>query len=126
MKKQISLALTLLSFLLFIYPSNINAQKKVEPLKYGKYACVASKYINGSYELTPKGYFIINRNGSYTYYGFEKPSSGKFTIDAKGDLSFKGGYFDGGKAEKIDRPNKFFIVFPSNPDNRWTAGYVDK
>ncbi|MEO9209656.1 MAG: hypothetical protein ABI208_01080 [Ginsengibacter sp.] len=126
MKKQISLALTLCSFLLFIYSPTINAQKKVEPLKYGKYGCTASKYRNGSYEYIPRGYFVISKNGTYTYYGFQKPSSGKFTVDAKGDLSFQGGYFDGGKAEKIDRPNKFFIVFPTNPDNRWTAGYVDK
>ncbi len=126
MKSRITLTLTLLGLLFLISPACTNAQKKDASLKYGKYGCTASKYRNGSYEYIPKGYFVITKSGTYTYYGFEKPSSGKFTIDAKGNLLFKGGYFDGGKAEKIDRPNKFFVVFPANPDNRWTAGYVDK
>lgn len=41
-------------------------------------------------------------------------------------LLFKGGYFNGAEAEKIDRPNKFFLVFLANPDNRWTCSYDDK
>jgi hypothetical protein len=93
---------------------------------YGKYGCTASKYRNGSVEYIPRGTFTISSNGKYTYYGFEKPSNGSFTVDKNGNLLFKGGYFDGGKAEKIDRPNKFFLVFPTIPDNRWTCGLIDK
>jgi hypothetical protein len=93
-------------------------------LVYGKYGCTASKYRNGSYEFIPRGSFTINKNGKYTYNGFEKPSSGTFVVDKKGNLLFKGGYLDGGKAEKIDRPNKFFLVFPGNPDNRWTCTLI--
>jgi hypothetical protein len=94
-------------------------------LVYGKYGCTASKYNNGSIEYIPRGYFTLSKNGEYTYDGFEKPSSGTFTVDKDGNLYFKGGYFDGGKAEKIDRPNKFFLIFPTIPDNRWTCGLVD-
>lgn len=91
------------------------------PLKYGKYSCTASKYSNGSYEFIPRGSFIITKDGKYTYQGFKQPSSGTYTVDKKGNLLFKGGYLNGGVAEKIDRPNKFFLVFPANPDNRWTC-----
>ncbi len=93
--------------------------------KYGTYGCTASKYRNGAYEYIPRGSFVITKDGKYTYSGFKKPSKGKFTVDKKGNLIFKGGYLDGGKAEKIDRPNKFFLVFPANPDNRWTCGCTD-
>ncbi|MDD2794175.1 MAG: hypothetical protein PHD73_13420 [Sediminibacterium sp.] len=103
-----------------------NAQDNSVAPKYGKYNCTASKYSGGFYSYTPRGSFIITKDGKYTYKGFEKPSSGTYTVDAKGNLLFKGGYFDGGKAEKIDRPNKFFLVFPSNPDNRWTCSYEEK
>ncbi|MBH8557858.1 hypothetical protein [Hymenobacter negativus] len=95
-------------------------------LKYGKYGCTASKYRGGFYEYTPRGSFTINKNGTYTYQGFEKPSAGKFSVDKTGNLLFSGGYLDKGKAEKIDRPNKFFLVFPTNPDNRWTCSCTDK
>lgn len=90
----------------------------------GKYGCTASKYRNGSYEFIPRGSFLLEKTGKYTYNGFEKPSTGTFTVDAKGNLQFKGGYFDGGEAEKIDRPNKFFLVFPHIPDNRWTCSLI--
>jgi len=103
-----------------------NAQDNPVTPKYGKYNCTASKYSGGFYQYTPKGSFTIMKDGTYTYYGFEKPSTGKYTVDEKGNLLFKGGYFNGGKAEKIDRPNKFFLVFPSNPDNRWTCSYEEK
>jgi hypothetical protein len=99
--------------------------KTASKLVYGKYGCTASRYSNGSVEYIPKGSFVIQKNGQYTYYGFKKPSVGKFTVDKQGNLHFKGGYFDGGKAEKIDRPDKFFLVFPANPDNRWTCGLAD-
>ncbi|HEV7333561.1 MAG TPA: hypothetical protein VGN63_21185 [Flavisolibacter sp.] len=94
-------------------------------IKYGKYGCTASKYQNGSYTFIPRGSFVLEKNGKYTYNGFEKPSAGTFTVDAEGSLHFKGGYFDGGKAEKIDRPNKYFLVFPANPDNRWTCSLIE-
>lgn len=100
------------------------AQNLNWPLKYGKYSCTASKYSNGSYEFIPRGSFVITKDKKYTYNGFEKPSSGTYSIDKDGNLLFKGGYFDGGKAEKTDRENKFLLVFPSNPDNRWTVSYV--
>lgn len=101
------------------------AQKKEESsLKYGKYGCVSSSYNNGSVSYTPKGSFVIEANGKYTYNGFEKPSTGKFKIDAKGNLLFSGGYLDKGIAEKIDRPDKFFVTFPLNPDHRWTCSLV--
>lgn len=76
-------------------------------------------------EYIPRGSFTLTKDGKYTYHGIEKPSSGTYKVDAAGNLLFKGGYLDGGKAEKIDRPNKFFLTFPANPDNRWTCGWVD-
>lgn len=94
------------------------------PLKYGKYSCTAAHYSGGFYEYIPRGSFTITPKGQYTYNGFEKPSTGTFTVDKEGNLLFKGGYLDGGKAEKIDRPNKYFLVFPTNPDHRWTCTLV--
>ncbi len=101
--------------------------KKAESgkLVLGKYGCTAAKYTNGSYEYIPRGAFVIASDGKYTYNGFQKPSRGTFTVDGKGNLAFKGGYLDKGQAEKIDRPNKFSLVFPTNPDNRWTCGLVE-
>jgi hypothetical protein len=122
MKKQFALTITLI-FCLVLFT---RAQKDPTPIKYGKYSCTASKYRNGSYEYIPRGSFTIAKNGTYTYLGFKKPSQGKFSIDKNGNLLFKGGYFDKGKAEKIDRPNKFFVVFPTIPDNRWTCSCVEK
>lgn len=122
MKKQISLTATLLVLLALFS----NAQTNSVSLKYGKYSCTASKYRNGSYEYIPRGSFTISKNGTYSYLGFSKPSNGKFSIDKDGNLLFKGGYFDKGKAEKIDRPDKFFVVFPTIPDNRWTCSCVEK
>lgn len=111
--------------LMFALPLIIHAQENPPP-KYGKYGCTASKYRNGSYEYIPRGSFVITKDGKYTYNGFKTPSSGKYIVDQNGNLMFKGGYLDGGKAEKIDRPNKFFLVFPANPDNRWTCGCTEK
>ena len=126
MKSKLISTAILFSFFIFSLPVSIRSQEKSTALKYGKYACTASKYRNGSYEFIPRGSFTITKAGTYTYSGFEKPSTGKFSVDKKGNLSFKGGYLNGGTAEKIDRPNKFFVVFPSNPDNRWTCSCVDK
>jgi hypothetical protein len=94
-------------------------------LVYGKYGCTASKYRNGSYEYIPRGSFVITANGKYTYNGFEQPSKGSMTVDEKGAIHFKDGYLDGGEATPIDRPNKFFLVFPTIPDNRWTCGLIE-
>lgn len=110
----------------FLLLGSVFAQKKDASIKYGKYGCTASKYVNGAYEFIPRGSFILNKNGTYSYLGFEKPSTGKYVIDNSGDLSFIGGYLDKGKAEKTDRPNRFFVVFPSNPDNRWTCSAIEK
>ena len=88
---------------------------------FGKYGCTATKYRNGSYEYISRGSFTLNKDGKYNYTAAEKSSSGTFTIDKKGNLHFKGGYFNGGIAERIDRLNNFLLVFPANPDNRWTC-----
>ncbi len=93
--------------------------------KFGKYGCTSSKYNGGYYEYTGRGTFEITKDGHYIYHGFDKPSEGTYTVDEKGNLLFSSGYFDGGKAEKIDRPDKFFLVFPTIPGNRWTCGYID-
>ncbi|GAB3857420.1 hypothetical protein GCM10028822_31070 [Hymenobacter terrigena] len=95
-------------------------------LKYGKYGCTSTKYTGGFYEFIPHGSFTINPDGTYFYSGFKNPSKGKFSVDKDGNLLFTGGYLDKGKAEKIDRPNKFFLVFPTIPDNRWTCTCVEK
>ncbi|RTQ49977.1 hypothetical protein EJV47_10045 [Hymenobacter gummosus] len=94
-------------------------------LKYGKYGCSASRYVSGQYEYSPKGSFVLARNGTYAYYGFDKPSTGKFTVAASGVISFSGGYFNGGEATPmVDRENRYYVVFPNNPDNRWTCSWV--
>jgi hypothetical protein len=105
--------------------TTISTPSDSNTLKYGKYGCTATKYQNGSYEYLPRGSFAITKDGKYTYSGFKKPSTGTFVVDKKGNILFKGGYFDGGTAEKIDRPNKFFLVFPANPDNRWTCSLIN-
>lgn len=107
-------------------PSFLKAQPPANALRYGKYGCVASKFSNGFYNFIPRGTFIIDKAGNYTYLGREKPSRGKFTIDKKGDLLLTGGFLDKGKAQKTDRPDKFLLVFPTNPDNRWTCTCTEK
>lgn len=94
--------------------------------KLGKYGCTASKYSNGYVAYNPKGSFTIDKNGTYTYYGFKEPSKGTYSVDEKGNLHFSGGYFDKGVATKIDRPNKFFLTFPGIPEYRWTCGCTEK
>ncbi|MBD2722005.1 MULTISPECIES: hypothetical protein [Hymenobacter] len=126
MKKRLLLA-AIGSAFLTLAPAGSWAQAAPKaPLKYGKYGCTASKYRGGMVEYTPRGSFTISPDGTYFYSGFEKPSKGKFSVDKDGNLLFAGGYFDKGKAEKIDRPDKFFLVFPTIPDNRWTCAYVGK
>jgi hypothetical protein len=101
-------------------PTHIKAD-----VKFGKYGCTASHYSNGSVEYQSRGFLTLDESGKYTYAGFKNPSEGTYTVDEKGNLHFKGGYLDGGEATKIDRPNKYFLVFPANPDNRWTCGWVE-
>lgn len=96
-------------------------EKAAFKVSFGKYGCTATKYRNGSYEYISRGSFTLNKDGKYNYNAAEKSSSGTFTIDKKGNLHFKGGYFNGGIAERIDRLNNFLLVFPANPDNRWTC-----
>ena len=110
--------------LLVFFGNMVKSQSNNGAPKMGKYGCTAAKYSGGSYQYIPKGSFTLKKDGTYTYFGFEKPSNGKFTVDEKGNLHFKGGYLNDGTAEKIDRPNKFFLVFPTIPDHRWTCGLV--
>lgn len=126
MKNKTILSTIIFQLLILVLSWNLHAQKNTITPKYGEYFCTASKYVNGAYEYLPRGSFKIAKDGSYTYSGFKNPSKGKFTVDQKGNLLFKGGYFDNGKAEKIGRPNKFFLVFPTIPDNRWTCTCSDK
>lgn len=90
-------------------------------ITYGKYGCTATKYRNGTYEYILRGSFTLGKDGKYTFSGSEKSSSGTFTIDKKGNLHFKEGYFDGGMAERIDRLNNYMLVFPANQDIRWNC-----
>lgn len=94
-------------------------------MKFGKYSCTASKFRNGSYEFIGRGSVILTKDQKYAYNGFEKPSTGTFTTDKAGNLHFKGGYLDGGKAEKTEKANKFLLVFPANPDNRWSFTLIE-
>lgn len=94
-------------------------------LKYGKYGCTASKYVNGSYEYLPKGSFVLMPNGNYTYNGFEKPITGKYKTDASGVIAFSSGYFKGGEATPVEGwENRYYLVFPTIPDNRWTCSWM--
>ncbi|WP_410221748.1 hypothetical protein [Pedobacter sp.] len=124
MKKSINAFLLFFTFTSLMM--DVKAQTTSNDLKYGKYGCTVSKYVGGTYQYTPKGSFTINKDGTYFYEGFKQKSKGTFKVDKDGNLLFTGGYFNGGKAEKIDRPNKFFLTFPAIPDYRWTCGYVDK
>lgn len=101
--------------------SQLAAAQTAKPV-LGRYGCTASMYSGGAVQYTPRGSFVITADGKYVYKGMEKPSTGMYTVDANGTLSFKGGYLNGGQATKIDRPNKFFLVFPAIPDHRWTCG----
>jgi hypothetical protein len=128
MKLKNSYSFFLLGLMALMMPlagSAQTAKKAGNKPVYGKYGCTASRYSGGQVEYTPKGSFVIKANGSYTYYGFKEPSNGKFTVDKDGNLLFTGGYLNGGKAEKIDRPNKFFLTAPGISEHRWTCGLVN-
>ena len=86
---------------------------------FGTYHCQATTYGNGTYKNISRGSFTLSAKGTYTYDGCETPSTGTFTTDKKENIHFKGGYFDGGVAEKMDRLNNYLLVFPGNPDDRW-------
>jgi|GEM_PF-1777468 len=104
-----------------------NSKTNRAAIKYGKYGCTASAYRNGSYEYLAKGSLLISKTGKYTYLGFEKPSTGTFQVDANGVISFKGGYLDKGQATPIeDRENRYYLVFPTIPDGRWTCGLIEE
>jgi hypothetical protein len=95
-------------------------------LEHGTYGCVSSKFnaASGSYEFTPRGSFTVSANGEYSYQGFEKPSKGKFDFNAdSGKIDFTGGYLDKGEATPIKGDkNRFYLVTPTLPGNRWTCG----
>lgn len=114
-----------------IKKDTISKQEKQEPvaipsgsLTFGKYGCTSSKYTSDGIEYEERGFIILSESGEYTYKGFKEPSKGTFNVDEKGNLHFHGGYLDAGEATKIDRPDKFFLVFPTIPGNRWTMGLV--
>lgn len=90
----------------------------------GKYGCTASRYSGGAIEYEMKGSFVLAADGDYEYHGFETPSAGRYRVEpGTGKLLFEGGYFDAGEATPVeDRPNKYFVVFPTIPDNRWSCG----
>lgn len=96
--------------------------KQKANVKFGKYGCTASKYSGGQYTYIPKGTFELKKGGIYTYNGFDKPSTGKFSVDASGVISFKQGYLNDGKATPIEGyENRYYLVFPTIPDGRWTC-----
>ena len=114
-------------YVFLLLPFTLIAQYKknvVTDFDFGKYECTETVYRNGSYEFISKGTFDLTKDGKYAYYGSESPVSGNYTVDKKGNLVFVDGFFAGGKAERIDRLYKFLLVFPSNPDQRWTCGLV--
>ncbi len=79
-----------LAIALIVFSWSGKAQNTAAAVKYGKYGCTASKYTGGSYEYTPKGSFTLKKDGTYTYEGFQKPSKGIFTVDAKGRITATG------------------------------------
>jgi hypothetical protein len=93
-------------------------------LPAGHYGCTSSAYSGGQYEFTPRGSVELAANGTYVYRGFRQPSTGRYTVNtATGRIAFSGGYLDHGEATPIpDRPNRFYLVFPTIPGGRWTCG----
>lgn len=116
---------TIIIVLLTYAFTGANIQTKDWPLKFGKYSCTASKFKNGSFDFIARGSVILTKDKKYSYLGFEKPSNGTYITDNSGNLLFKGGYLNGGQAERTDRTNKFLLTFPSNPDNRWTLTLIE-
>ncbi len=108
-----------------------DAQREADPALAavaGKLGCTASQYDAGSqsYEFQPRGSVVLEADGSYRHLGFREPSSGEFRVDARGVVGFTGGYLEGGELSPMeDRPGRFYLVFPANPDNRWTCGRLE-
>lgn len=102
--------------------------KKAAPAP-GKYGCTASRYnaATQSFEFTPKGSFTLSANKTYRYFGFSKPSAGRYNFNAaSGKISFVGGYFDKGEATPIaGEKNRYHLVTPTLPDNRWTCSLTN-
>lgn len=87
--------------------------------------CTSSVYDSGSgtYQFQPKGYVDI-AGGSYTYRGFEQPSTGKLR-DEGGTLHFEGGWLDGGEAVPMDdRPGQYRLTSPAAGE-RWSCKQTD-
>ena len=121
-------------FMLCVLQATATAQSSVKGLAagkwmYGKYGCTSSSgsVSNGTYSIQPRGSYVITANGQYTYHGYEKPSSGTFTVDAKGVLHFKDGAFNGGEATPLGEgyPNQLFLVYPAIPGHRWKCKWVE-
>ncbi|WP_207496949.1 agenet domain-containing protein [Aridibaculum aurantiacum] len=95
-------------------------------VKTGKYGCTASKYSGGSYTYLPKGSFELKANGAYAYNGFEKASNGTFAVGSGGVITFSSGYLNGGEATPMEgSENRYYLVFPTIPDGRWTCRLLD-
>lgn len=98
-------------------------------ITYGKYGCTSTSgsAAQGTYSIQPRGSYVITANGRYTYHGYEKPSSGSFTLNAQGVIHFKDGAFNGGEATPLGNgyPHQFFLVYPGMPGNRWKCKLVE-
>jgi hypothetical protein len=105
------------------------AQDATSSLAVGKYGCTSSSYnsSSGFYESTPRGSVVLSADGSYRYLGLETPSPGRYLYHStSGKITFQGGYLDQGEATPMDdRPNRYFLVFPTIPGGRWTCGLAD-
>lgn len=106
------------------------AQDATSSLAVGKYGCTSSSYnsSSGFYEYTPRGSVVLNADGSYRYLGLETPSPGRYRYDSiSGKITFQDGYLDHGEATPMeDRPNRYYLVFPTIPGGRWTCGLADQ
>ncbi len=98
---------------------------RFSPPLLGKYACSVSEYNSTTqmYEYTAKGSFTLLANNAYRYNGFSKPSTGRYSFDSSsGKIKFHGGYLDKGEATPISGyKNRYFLVSPTLPGNRWTC-----
>jgi hypothetical protein len=106
------------------------ARDATSSLAVGKYGCTSSSYnsSSGFYEYTPRGSVVLSADGTYRYLGFETPILGRYRYDStSGKITFQGGYLDHGEATPLDdRPNRYFLVFPTIPGGRWTCGLADQ
>ncbi|RYY85462.1 MAG: hypothetical protein EOO24_36545 [Comamonadaceae bacterium] len=92
----------------------------------GTYRCMASKLSNGTLEMKPRGAVVFAAGGKYSYKGFAQPSEGTWKAGAGGKLELQGGYLAGGEATPIQGyANRYHLVFPTNPDSRWSCSRAD-